>query len=193
MNMDVNVKQRLNVKQRPQPTRMVCRRADFSRPWRAEARPTQGTHVSCFGVSLLNMGVSRTRQGPRERRARPAPARSRSRRSGCRCCALAGSRTPRPACRRLLGERCAVRQQVEARMAASPPVKSAPRPFCGLTICFFFQRVGRWFKHISVVRYGVKGLFELFLRIFCNWRLGPVAFLLMVNLARAVFAGFAGT
>ena len=37
---------------------MACRRADFSRPWRAEARPTQGTHVSCFGVSLLNMDVS---------------------------------------------------------------------------------------------------------------------------------------
>ena len=47
----------LNVKQRPQPTRMACRRADFSRPWRAEARHTQGTRVSCFGVSLLNMDV----------------------------------------------------------------------------------------------------------------------------------------
>ena len=48
----------VNVKQRPQPTRMACRRADFSRPWRVETRPTQGTHVSCFGVSLLNMDVS---------------------------------------------------------------------------------------------------------------------------------------
>ena len=59
LNMDVNVKQR------PQPTRMACRRADFSvvgptsvghgglKPF-----PTQGTHVSCLGVSLLNMDVS---------------------------------------------------------------------------------------------------------------------------------------
>ena len=47
----------VNVKQRPQPTKMACRRADFSRPWRAEARPTQGAHVSCFGVSLLNLDV----------------------------------------------------------------------------------------------------------------------------------------
>jgi len=45
------------VKQRPQPTKMACRRVDFSRPWRAEARPTQDTHVACFGVSLLNMDV----------------------------------------------------------------------------------------------------------------------------------------
>jgi len=52
------LKSRLNVKQRPQPTRMACRRVDFSRPWRVETRPTQGTHVSCFGVSLLNMVVS---------------------------------------------------------------------------------------------------------------------------------------
>ena len=58
LNMDVNVKQRLNVKQRPQPTRMACRRADFSRPWRVETRPTQGTRVSCFGVSLLHMDVN---------------------------------------------------------------------------------------------------------------------------------------
>jgi len=59
LNMDVNVKQR------PQPTRLACRRADFSgvgptsvghgglKPF-----PTQGTHVSCLGVSLLNMDVS---------------------------------------------------------------------------------------------------------------------------------------
>jgi len=58
LNMDVNVKQRLNVKQRPQPTKRACRRADFSRPWQVETRPTQGTHVSCFGASLLNMDVN---------------------------------------------------------------------------------------------------------------------------------------
>ena len=50
----------INVKQRPQPTRMACRRADFSRPWRVETRPTQSTRVSCFGVSLLNMDVRAT-------------------------------------------------------------------------------------------------------------------------------------
>ena len=47
----------INVKQRPQPTRIACCRADFSRPWRVETRPTQATHVSNFGVSLLYMVV----------------------------------------------------------------------------------------------------------------------------------------
>jgi len=56
----IDPKPSLNVKQRPQPARMACRRADFSRPWRVETRPTQGTHVSCFGVSLVNMWVFRS-------------------------------------------------------------------------------------------------------------------------------------
>jgi len=40
LNMDVNVKQR------PQLTRMACRRADFSRPWRVETLPYAGH--ACF-------------------------------------------------------------------------------------------------------------------------------------------------
>ena len=36
----------LNVKQRPQPTKMACRRADFSRPWRVETLPYAGH--ACF-------------------------------------------------------------------------------------------------------------------------------------------------
>ena len=57
MNMNMNMDMDINVKQRPQLTGMACRRADFSRPWRVETRPMQGTHVSCFRVSLLNMEV----------------------------------------------------------------------------------------------------------------------------------------
>lgn len=48
------------------------------------------------------------------------------------------------------------RQQVDARIAARPPARSAPRPFCDSDMGSTFRMFDRWVKVISVVRYGVK-------------------------------------